>query len=93
MRRTEAVNLLKELAAEQLIQPSLVLINERSPDVYQLQIKGNYNFQQIEMFVQNRFSLEESKGCLIFYCQKEKSNPSIASPEKAITVPAGANLA
>ena len=67
MKRTEAVALLKELVAEQLIQPSLVLIERRSPDEYQLQMRGSYNFQEIEMFVKDRFSLEESKGYLIFY--------------------------
>ena len=65
MKREEVVALLKELVAERLIQPSLVLVEQRSPDRYQLQIKGNYNFQQIEMFVKNRFTLEESKGYLI----------------------------
>ena len=66
MKRAEAVALLKELVAEQLIQPSLVLLEQRSPDRYQLQIKGSYNFQEIEMFVKNRFSLEECRGYLIF---------------------------
>jgi hypothetical protein len=66
MKRTEAVALLKELGAEELIRPSLVLIEKRSSDGYQLQIKGDYNFQEIEMFVKNRFFLEESKGYLIF---------------------------
>jgi hypothetical protein len=69
MKRTEAVGLLKELVTEQLIQPSLVLIEQRSPDGYQLQIKGNYNFQEIEMFVKNRFALEESMGHRIFNAQ------------------------
>lgn len=67
MKRTEAVALLKELGGEQLIQPSLVLIEQRSPDNYQLQIKGNYNLREIEMFIKNRFSFEESKGYLIFH--------------------------
>ena len=66
MKRTEAVGLLKELAAEQLIQPSLVLIQEKSTERFQLQIKGNYDFKQIEMFVKNRFALEEVDGYLIF---------------------------
>ncbi len=66
MKRSEAVGLLKELVAEQLIQPSLVLIDRRSPDIYQLQIKGNYNLQEIEMFVKNRFALKECDGYLIF---------------------------
>ena len=66
MKRTEAVGLLKELVAEQLIQPSLVIIQQRSPDAYKLQIKGNYNFQEIEMFVKHRFALEECMGYLVF---------------------------
>jgi hypothetical protein len=65
MKRAEAVALLKELNGEQLIQPSLVLIEQRSPDDYQLQIKGNYSFQQVETFVKNRFSLGEFKGYLV----------------------------
>ncbi|MGA3059834.1 MAG: hypothetical protein ABSD92_05635 [Candidatus Bathyarchaeia archaeon] len=66
MKRAEAVTLLKELFAQQLIQPSLVLIEQRSPDAYQLQIKGIYNLQEIEMFVKDRFYLEENKGYLVF---------------------------
>ena len=67
MKRAEAVGLLKELVAEQLIHPSLVLIGERSFDNYQLQIKGNYDCKDIEQFVKDRFSLEESRGYLILY--------------------------
>lgn len=73
MKRIEAVGLLKELVAEQLIQPSLVIIQEKSTERFQLQIKGNYDFQQIEMFVKERFSLEESQGFLIFTSHKEKN--------------------
>jgi hypothetical protein len=67
MKRGEAVGLLKELVAEQLIQPSLVFIGQRSLDNYQLQIKGDYDCKEIEQFVKDRFSLEESKGYLILY--------------------------
>ena len=67
MKRTEAIGLLKELVAEQLIQPSLVLLEQRNPDTYQLLIKSDYNFKEIETFVKDRFSLEESKGYLVFY--------------------------
>jgi hypothetical protein len=67
MKRQEAVALLKELSTEQLIQPSLILIQQRSPDRFQLQIKGNYDCQQIEVFLKNKFSLEESKGYLIIF--------------------------
>jgi hypothetical protein len=71
MKRTEAVALLKELGAEKLIQPTLVLIEQRNSDGYQLQIKGNYNFQEIETFVKDRFLLEENKGYLVFDNRKE----------------------
>jgi acetolactate synthase regulatory subunit len=67
MKRGEAVGLLKELIAEQLIHPSLVLIGERSLDNYQLQIKGNYDCKEIEQLVKDRFSLEENNGYLILY--------------------------
>jgi hypothetical protein len=73
MKRTEAVGLLKELVAEQLIEPSLVLIEQSSPDSYQLQIKGNYDIQEIEMFVKNRFALEECMGYLVFNTPQVKS--------------------
>ena len=56
MKRGEAVGLLKELVAEELIHPSLVLIGERSLDNYQLQIKGNYDCKEIEQLVKDRFS-------------------------------------
>ena len=73
MKRAEAVALLKELGAEGLIQPSFVLVEQRSLDNYQLQIKGNYNFQEIEMFVKNRFALEECMGYLVFNTPQVKS--------------------
>ena len=66
MKRWEVVALLKELVAEQLIQPSLVFIDQRKPERYQLQIKGDYNIQEIELFVKNRFSVQEYDGYLIF---------------------------
>jgi len=66
MRRGEAVALLKELVTEQLIEPSLVLIKQEKSDRFQLQIKGNYNIKEIEMFVKNRFSVQECRNCLIF---------------------------
>jgi hypothetical protein len=51
MQRYEAVSLLKELDAEHLIHPSMVLIEQRKPDRYELQIKGFYNFESIKGFV------------------------------------------
>jgi hypothetical protein len=64
IKRAEAVALLKELSTEQLIQPSIVLIEQRCPDSYQLRIKGDYNLQEIGILLKNRFSIEESKNCL-----------------------------
>ena len=70
MDRREAVALLKELGTEHLIQPSLVLIKQRTPDSYQLEIKGNYDSQRIEEFLNNKgFSYEENKDYLIIFKQ------------------------
>jgi len=65
INRAEAVALLKELSSEQLIQPSLVLIEQRSSNIYQLKIKGNYNLQEIELVLKNRFSAEEYENYLV----------------------------
>lgn len=66
LKRNEAVDLLKELVVEHLIQLSLVLIEQKSPDKYQLQIKGKYNLQLVKLFVKDKFFLEECRGYLIF---------------------------
>jgi hypothetical protein len=65
MKRAEAIALLKELGSGQLVEPSLVLIERKRPDFYQLIIKGNYNFQEIKTFLGNKFLVEESKNCLV----------------------------
>ncbi len=65
MKREETVALLKELGAEHLIQPSFVLIDRRKPDSYALKIKGVYNLQDVEIFLRNKFSIEESKDYLV----------------------------
>ena len=69
MQRYEAVALLKELSAEHLIQPSLVVIEQRKPDSYQLCLKGNYDRTEIELFLKNyHLTIEEhaTKGLCIF---------------------------
>jgi hypothetical protein len=69
MKRAEAVALLKELSAEHLIQPSLVLIEQRRPDSYQLCLKGYYDRTGIELFLKNYpLAIEEhtTKGLCIF---------------------------
>ena len=61
MDRKEAVALLKELSTECLIQPSLVLIEKRKPDSYQLRIKGDYDRQLIQTFLNKKnFEFEEN---------------------------------
>ncbi len=67
MKREETVALLKELGAEHLIQPSFVLIDRRKPDSYELKIKGVYNLQDVEIFLRNKFSVEESKDYLVIF--------------------------
>lgn len=70
MERKEAVALLKELGAEQLIQPSLVIIEQRKPDSYQLRMKGEYDRQLIEAFLHKRnFDYEENLDRVLIYFQ------------------------
>ena len=64
----EAVALLKELGDRELVQPFMVDIEHRTPDNHQLRIRGNYNRQDIEVFLKNRgFSYEENKDYLIIF--------------------------
>ena len=68
MDREDAVALLKELGTRQLIQPSLVLIEKRNNDSYQLKIKGNYYLESVEAFLSSRgFSYEENKEYLVIF--------------------------
>ena len=62
MKRTEAIALLKELAGLELIQPSMVLIEQRCPDKYQLCVKGFYNLQELRGYTQiHNLGLEEDR--------------------------------
>lgn len=66
IKRPEAIALVKELGVEELIQPTLVIIQQRCPDRFQLKIKGNYNLKQIEVLLKNRkFLCEENENYLI----------------------------
>ena len=68
MDRKEAVVLLKELGAEHLVQPLMVLVEQRNPNSCQLKIKGDYDRELIEEFLKNRgFSYEENKDYLIIF--------------------------
>ncbi len=70
MQRYEAVALLKELDAEHLINPSLVLIEQRMPDRYELQIKGFYDLGLVTKFAK-QFDLavkeDITKGYLVIF--------------------------
>ena len=67
MNRHEAITLLSELGANQLVCPIFVSLDQRQKDNYQLKIKGSYNFQEIGNFLKNRFSIEEIRNFLIIY--------------------------
>ena len=67
MNRREAITLLSELGANQLVCPSYVILEQRKTDNYQLKIKGSYNFHEIGTFLKNRFSIEEIRNFLVIY--------------------------
>jgi hypothetical protein len=50
----EAIAVLSELGANQLVTPNLVLIEQREPNKYELQIRGDYNRQVIVAFLKNK---------------------------------------
>ena len=65
MDRQEAIALLVELGASQLVSPDFVILEQRNADNCQLKIKGNYSFKDVETFLKNRFILEEYKNYLV----------------------------
>ena len=68
LNRKEAIALLKELIANDLVELSWVSICEKNPSDFQLQIRSNYERQRIEAFTQkHNFVIEENKdrGLLI----------------------------
>ena len=68
--RAQAIAMLKELIENDLVEPSYVNICERLPNHYQIQIKCDYNKQQIETYAKKHgLIIEEDKDqkyCLIF---------------------------
>ena len=54
MNRKEAIAVLSELSSNQLVNPNLVLIEQREPDKYELQIRGDYNRQLIVTFLRSK---------------------------------------
>lgn len=67
MNRKEAITLLSELGANQLVNPSFVILEQRVLDMYQLKIKGDYCLQEIDLLLKNRFSIDENKNYLTIY--------------------------
>lgn len=70
MERKETMDLLKKLGEVSLIQPTLIKIDQRIPDRYQLQIKGAYNRQQMEIFVRKKnlaIIENKDKGYLLIF--------------------------
>ncbi len=67
MKRNEAVALLKELGAENLLQPTVALIEQRKPDKYQLCVKGDYDRYQIESFLK-KYTLEFEENAKGYLC-------------------------
>jgi hypothetical protein len=60
--RKEAIAILRELAAEDLVDPSYLHITERIPSHYQIQIKCNYRRDEIVEFAKkNQLTIKEDK--------------------------------
>jgi hypothetical protein len=70
LNQSEAMAMLRELVAYNLVNPSYVHINERSANVYQLQIKIKYNATELGQFAKTRgltiHENKEQKYLLIF---------------------------
>ena len=65
--RKEAIALLVELGASQLISPNFVILEQRNLDNYQLKIRGSYSVKDVVTFLKNRFCLEEINNYLIIF--------------------------
>jgi hypothetical protein len=67
MNRKEAIALLNELGANQLVNPNFVILEQRKLDKYQLKIKGNYSLKEVGLFLKNKFCLQEINNYLIIF--------------------------
>ncbi len=70
MNRAEAMALLKELIAGNMVDPTFVSLSQRMPNHYQLQIKKDYCRSELEEYAKN-FGLiieddKEEKYLVIF---------------------------
>ncbi len=60
MDREQAMTLLKQLLANDLVEPSHISIRERHPNDYQLQIRTKYKRAQLDEYCKaNSCSIEE----------------------------------
>ena len=60
LNRAEALVLLKELVAEDLVDPSFVHISLKTPGHYQIQIKCDYNRNELMAFIKkNNLAIKE----------------------------------
>ncbi len=65
--RKEAIALLFELGSYQLVSPDVVILEPRKLDRYQLKIKGDYNFNEIGLFLKSKFCLKEVNNYLVIF--------------------------
>lgn len=61
LNRLEAMAMLKELVANNLVEPSYVSISERKPNDYQIQIKCDYRKEIEEYAKKQGLTIEEDK--------------------------------
>lgn len=67
MNRKEALTLLSELGANQLVCPSFVILEPDNAGSYQLKIGGSYNLLEIGNFLKSRFLVKEIRNFLVIY--------------------------
>ena len=67
MDRKEAITLLSEVGASQLVCPNFVILEQRRTGNYQLKIRGTYNLHEIGNFLKNRLAVEEIRDFFIIY--------------------------
>jgi hypothetical protein len=66
--RKEAISFLKELAEKDLVLAFMVDIQRRTPNHYQLRIKGNYEPSRIKKFLNDKgFSFEVKQDTLVVF--------------------------
>jgi len=70
LNRKEAVALFTDLVANGYVQPHLVSIEQKKPNKFQLKIKGEYDYNQIEQFLKiKELQCEKTEDYLIIYNQ------------------------